>query len=903
MRSRTTAVALTVSVLLSVLALAGVAGAEEPPPDDLPFTVQPGVEQVTVIGAPRQRYDLVRLDGDEPEALLGLISDELGQATFAYVPDEFDVRDTESGVLGTIEGATVQPGTYRIDEVVGDEVVSSSEPFEVLAVDDVPDQSFYDAEAAEFAAAHPNGGFGYITMRDGVQLSVMVRFPDPAIAALWGHEEGEPYPTVVEYSGYSPSNPFGSGEPGSMIANLFGFASVGINIRGTGCSGGVFDVFNAAQRADGYDAIEIIARQPWVKDNQVGMVGLSYSGILQLYAASTRPPSLAAITPLSTIEDPWDQQWPGGVYNSGFTKEWLAERDRQSGQAGGWVKTLIDNGDATCAANQQIRRQNLDFEEFGASLVTRPADADARNLSRLVREIDVPVYQSGGWQDEQTGSQFADLLDDYVNAPVTKFRVYNGRHPDGYTPINLSRWYEHLAFFVKKEIPAIPPLIRAAAPVLMEEQFGVAGLEFEPDRWTDRPSYEAALQDYADSPDVDLLWDFGAGREDVPGAPVPRGSTQFDSWPPPSTEWRQYFGPDGTLVDEPPAHEDVQRYRFDEEGTGVAYADASGSDFIKPQIDANWEPMVEGDGLSFVSEPLDEMKTIAGDGYVDLWFRSEGTDAAIEVVLSEVYPDGQEVIVQHGLARASFPELDPTDSTGTKRRHLFYAQDQKELAPGEVRNIQVPIYPVAHPFREGSRVRLSVNTPGRDDPIWAYVTDSYGATFQEVSFGGDTPSSVVLPLVDPAVVAGDIVETPPPCNSLRGQVCREYVPVRNTQGCASTRFADLPYTNPFCVDISALAASGVTGGYPDGTFRPQASITRGEMVAFLYRHAGAPEGDDPQCTTAPFPDVPADHVFCGVIAWAAGTGVTKGAEDGTFRPNAPVARQAMAAFLVRLDQL
>src|SRR5690606_5580598 len=134
----------------------------------------------------------------------------------------------------------------------------------------------------------------------------------------------------------------------------------------------------------------------------------------------------------STIEDPWDQQWPGGVYNSGFTQEWLAERDRQAGQAGGWVAERIQHGDTTCAANQDIRKQNIDFEEFGASLVQRPRDADARNLSTLVREIDVPVYQSGGWQDEQTGSQFGDLLDAYVNAPVAKFRVYNGRHPDGY---------------------------------------------------------------------------------------------------------------------------------------------------------------------------------------------------------------------------------------------------------------------------------------------------------------------------------------------------------------------------------------------------------------------------------------------------------------------------------------
>src|SRR5690606_34772774 len=137
-------------------------------------------------------------------------------------------------------------------------------------------------------------------------------------------------------------------EPGSMIAALLGFATVGVNMRGSGCSGGVFDVFNVAQQVDGYDAVEAIARQPWVKGNQVGMVGLSYSGITQLYTAATQPPSLAAVTPLSVLKDPWLQQWPGGVYNGGFTRNWLEERDRQSSAGGtSWVAERIEGGDET----------------------------------------------------------------------------------------------------------------------------------------------------------------------------------------------------------------------------------------------------------------------------------------------------------------------------------------------------------------------------------------------------------------------------------------------------------------------------------------------------------------------------------------------------------------------------
>src|SRR5699024_50433 len=133
-------------------------------------------------------------------------------------------------------------------------------------------------------------------------------------------------------------------------------------------------------QTDGYDVIEAVARQPWVKNSSPGMVGLSYSGITQLYTAATQPPSLAAVTPLSVIRDPWLQQWPGGVYNGGFTKQWLAERDRQASAGGsGWVDQRIEEDDETCAANQELREQNIDFEEFGRSLVNRPPAVDDRD--------------------------------------------------------------------------------------------------------------------------------------------------------------------------------------------------------------------------------------------------------------------------------------------------------------------------------------------------------------------------------------------------------------------------------------------------------------------------------------------------------------------------------------------
>jgi hypothetical protein len=154
---------------------------------------------------------------------------------------------------------------------------------------------------------------------------------------------GPPFPTVVSYSGYEPSKPgepLGDGslaglcdglpvicdapnDPSSLISGLFQYATVNVNIRGTGCSGGAFDFFETMQLLDGYDVIEAVAAQDWVMNGKVGMVGLSYPGITQLFVASTQPPHLAAITPLSVIGAANTTMLPGGILNDGFATAWI----------------------------------------------------------------------------------------------------------------------------------------------------------------------------------------------------------------------------------------------------------------------------------------------------------------------------------------------------------------------------------------------------------------------------------------------------------------------------------------------------------------------------------------------------------------------------------------------------
>lgn len=106
---------------------------------------------------------------------------------------------------------------------------------------------------------------------------------------------------------------------------------------------------------------------------------------------------------------------------------------------------------------------------------------------------------------------------------------------------------------------------------------------------------------------------------------------------------------------------------------------------------------------------------------------------------------------------------------------------------------------------------------------------------------------------------------------------------------------DVAASSPFCDEVGWTVRNGVLGGYPDGTFRPAAAVSRQAMAAMLHRYAGSP----PAAGAPGFSDVPSDHRFTDPIAWLVQEGIAQGYDDGTFRPTDPVSRQAMASFLHR----
>ena len=110
----------------------------------------------------------------------------------------------------------------------------------------------------------------------------------------------------------------------------------------------------------------------------------------------------------------------------------------------------------------------------------------------------------------------------------------------------------------------------------------------------------------------------------------------------------------------------------------------------------------------------------------------------------------------------------------------------------------------------------------------------------------------------------------------------------------SNTFSDVAKSHWAANYIGYMQQFGIITGYADGSFRPDASVTRAEFAAIASRFEALTEG------TKSFSDVPSSHWAAKYINFAATRGWVNGYADGTFRPNNSITRAEVAAVTCRL---
>jgi putative CocE/NonD family hydrolase len=547
---------------------------------------------------------------------------------------------------------------------------------------------------------------GYVTVRDGTLLHYTVVRP-----AGSGR-----FPTLFTYDGYDAgSNP----DPGYISQFVpQGYAFIGVSLRGTGCSGGVWDFFQPAEATDGYDVIEWVARQAW-SNGKVGMIGKSYPGITQLFVAEQRPPHLRAIAPGHTYGDIYrDVSYPGGIFNYSFAALWSFIAQPYPSYSAGIQGTAA--GDQTCAQNQALRPQNLPKSAFLQAQQHMWDDALIRERSPIYHadRINVPVYTVISWQDEQVGPRSVNWLSK-IRSPLYAI-VTNGDHGMYRTAPSLAELQRYFDHYLK-----------------------------------------GAQNGFAKTPRIRVWWESGRN-----GARAPGWVTSLNTWPPKGNVRRFTLSEGGSLGSG--------------KGTGgpdpYLYAGPTGQGIQNPRYSGVttqpdtylWsDKPLPGTAVSYTSPPLTKDMTAVGSASLDLWLASTAVDTDLQATITEVRPDGQEEYVQTGWLRASHRKLDPTQSTPTRPYQTQQQADQEMLTPGQPVPMRIEVFPFGHLFRAGSSIRVWIEGPKFLPELWGFAALPLPAA-NLVYHDASHPSSLAL-----NVLPGVSAPLPlPACGTVIRQPCR-----------------------------------------------------------------------------------------------------------------------------------
>jgi uncharacterized protein len=573
-----------------------------------------------------------------------------------------------------------------------------------------------------------------------------------------------PYPAVMDYSGYQPGLHIWDGLHRHFTCE--GYAVVGLNIRGTGCSGGDFDYFEPRQAEDGREAIEFLTEQSW-SNGRLAMVGKSYPGITQLFVAGQplepggevdTPEGLVAIVPGHVFGDLYrDVPFPGGIMNVTFAAGWSAGRIYEPFQAPLEDQFNRQEFDQECSANTAAHAANPPQNPF-VKAINNQYDGDLfkeRSPWYWADNIEVPTFLIEAWQDEQVGSRATELTERFAPGLEWRMLATNGDHGEYYGSDVLPHIDDFLSFYLAQEIPDS----YQGGTVTEVVPGGKKKPKPKKDTVVERPeTFDEALARYEGNDPVRLNWETGAG-----GGRVPAWSTTYSDWPPPNQEvWRLHPTPDGKLADE--AVDGTVPYRY---APGIGTQQRGGYKLtgdLPDETEASWSELpAEGTFAQFETDPLTSDKTMAGPGSLDLTLSSSAPDTDLQVTLTEVRPDGQEMFVQQGWLRASHRAEDSGLSTALRPYQTHLLEDVQPLVPGEPTEMRVEIFPFGHVFRAGSKIRLYVEAPHVKPDLWGFALLPVPAE-NTIHTGS---SSLALPLLE-----GESAGAPlPPC-PIRNQPCR-----------------------------------------------------------------------------------------------------------------------------------
>jgi putative CocE/NonD family hydrolase len=556
-----------------------------------------------------------------------------------------------------------------------------------------------------------------VPMRDGVELATDVYRP----------AGDEALPTILIRTPYKK-------EMVEVKAKFYarrGYAVAVQDCRGRFASGGVWEPF-IHEADDGYDAIEWLATQPW-SSGKIGMIGGSYLGWVQWWAASRRPPHLVTIIPNVSPPDPlYNIPYEYGVFFM-LGSVWWADvlESEATGDLSGVAMSKIGEkkfGKLLRALPViELDKAVLGKEnKYWRKWIQHPSNDSywaPANFSQRLAAVDIPVFHQSGWFDgDGIGSKLNYLLMRSHGHDNQKLVLGPWGHTDTATRkvgdrdfgptaiIDLQdkylRWFEHW--------------LKGADSGILDEPL-VSIFVMGRNEWLHGPVYplpETRFEKWYLHSDGGANTLAGDGRL---SPELPNGDAAFDEYvydpgdPTPSPRF----------YEQPEAAEGEERSAEELEATVKAHY----ADVLKSRADI----------LVYRSAPLETPLTIAGPISAVLTASTSARDTDWFMRLGEVDEDGRVFPLAEGKIRARYrtsldaPQLLDPDSVHEYTLDLW--QTGIEIPAG--RRIQVEVASASFPL-----FSRNLNTGGHNE----LETDYVSAT-QRVYHEPSRPSYVLLPVI------------------------------------------------------------------------------------------------------------------------------------------------------------
>lgn len=489
-------------------------------------------------------------------------------------------------------------------------------------------------------------------------------------AAVSGAAPLQARPTVVEFT------PYGERGASFSVGEEYNFLTV--QIRGTGDSGGAFDVLGPKTQRDVRDTLAWACSQPW-SDGRLAVVGFSASAITYFNSQHQELPCVkAAVMRSGTFELYRDLLVPGGVPNS----------------VPGLAVLSAIGGLALAQADQRLSRDPLSGTETVLGLLGSGLSAGLLNPTLNT------YWKERGFRGD--ANEVPTLLIDGVFdvEPRGDYQAFQQLQAQG-TPAQLL-------------------VVGAHDGAPRGTDHGAAQI----DKWLDR--WVLGVQNgVEDEPAVQMLVADGGREQFLDGQFL-----RYDgsSWPLPGTSWTPLSlsakragtsasPKDGSLTIEPDATTTRQSYAaFTSLPTQVDPHTISTLGAPLNQL-TTWIPFLTDmkltnlTGLTFTSAPLKESVTAIGPGTLDVRLSTTGVSTPIWAVVSDVWPDGTTHPMTVGRLSSAFPgvvEEKSLYSDGNLVQPYGDYGNPRLALPGVARDYHVELWPIANRFKAGHRIQVSL---------------------------------------------------------------------------------------------------------------------------------------------------------------------------------------------------